>query len=218
MPAKQKKRSNRKPRKNTSAASLQFVFTFYVEPSRGENAPTLLPQFKSIKLKKLLREKTGSTGLRSSSEITMELFEKIAAQQADLLTALGLDAAHPDYAQAFLKLARIHHGVGYIQLELARRPNKNAEKWSREQDDALLNAVDTRQQSGMTITAAIGEIAHDENIWSKFPSVTNSRSQKSPVFLRIQNYRRRLGIVRKRNAVEARQNEILDRLSKRGNP
>jgi hypothetical protein len=159
-------------------------------------------------------EKTGRSALTGSSDVTIELLELINEQQNAILLALGLDAANPDYAQAFLALARIHHGVGVIQIESKRAPNKNAQKWTREQDDALLKAVDVRVQAGMKITDAVQEIASDETIWQKFPVTDKTDSGKLPARLRAQNYRRRLALIKKRNAAERMQSEIVKDLAK----
>lgn len=214
MHAKQTNRRKCGPPKTPLSRSVQMIYTFYVVPSRGDNekAPCL-PKFHPIKLNKLLLGKTGKTDLAGVSSVTVDLLELVAVQQFELLQALGIDAAKPDYAKAFLELAKIHHGMGVIKVEMARGSNKNAEKWSKEQDDDLLKAVIARQQRGMTIASALNGIASDEAIWKKFPSVKNSRSDKTPALLRAQNYRKRLGFIRKRNEIEAAQSEIIDRLT-----
>jgi hypothetical protein len=162
----------------------------------------------------VLLAKTGRTTLSDSSDVTIELLELIASQQGKLLQTLGFDAANPDYAQAFLALARIHHGVGVIQVESKRASNKNAEKWTKEQDDALLQAVDVRRQVGMTITDAVRQIASDKTVWQKFPGTDKTDSGKLPAILRAQNYRRRLSLIKKRNAAERMQSEIVKDLAK----
>ncbi len=212
MSAKQKTRSNRTPRKRLSAPSIQKVYALHLEPSRGKEKTPLLRRFAPIKLRKVMVEKTGRSALTGSSDVTIELLELINEQQNAILLALGLDAANPDYAQAFLALARIHHGVGVIQIESKRAPNKNAQKWTREQDDALLKAVDVRVQAGMKITSALKQIASDESVWRKFPCSHNS--ERPPATLRAQNYKRRLALVKKRNSAEKMQSEVIKDLAK----
>lgn len=191
-----------------------MTVTLHVVPTREDSEDAhRLPQFAPVKLNKFLQEKTGKTTLASVSGVTEDLLKLVAAQQIELLQALGLDAAKPDYAQAFLELAKIHHGMGVIKVEMARGSNKNAEKWSREQDDDLLKAVIARQQRGMTIGSALNGIANDEAIWKKFPQIKNSRSDKPPASLRAQNFRRRLGFIKKRNEIEAAQSQVIDRLT-----
>ncbi len=216
MHAKQTKRSGRSSRKRASATSYELVYTVHVQPKRGggDAAPNL-PRSKPIKLSKLMKEKTGSSTIRASQEVTLAILNRIQAQQADLLTALGLDAAKPDYAQAFLELARIHHGVGVVLVENARSPNKNAEKWTSEQDEALVKAVHERRRGGMTITSALNEIANDEGLWRQFPIDTSSRSEKSAASLRAQTLKKRLEIIRLR-AAESSQRELLARLGEIG--
>lgn len=218
MAAKQKTHSGRNPGKRLSTTSIKKVYTLHFEPTRGEDKPPRLPQYDPIKLNKFLLAKTGKTALTDDSDVTMDLLELIAAQQVELLQALGLDAANPDYAQAFLNLARIHHGVGVIQVERARVPNKNALKWTREQDDALLKAVDVRFQAGMRITSALKQIASDETVWRKLPCTDKPHSERPPAILRAQNYRRRLALVKKRNAAERMQSEIIKDLAKIESP
>ncbi|EAQ35020.1 hypothetical protein NB311A_14030 [Nitrobacter sp. Nb-311A] len=214
MPAKQKTHSRRAPRKRLSIPSIQKVYALHLEPSQGEGETSRLPPFAPVKLSKVLLAKTGRTTLGDSSDVTIDLLELIAAQQDKLLQALGFDSANPDYAQAFLALARIHHGVGVIQVESKRASNKNAKKWTKEQDDALLQAVDVRQQAGMKITDAVQQIASDETIWQKFPVTDKTDSGKLPARLRAQNYRRRLALIKKRNAAERMQSEIVKDLAK----
>ncbi len=212
MRAKQSKRSSRRSRKR--ASSYQLVYTIHIEPKRGEAKVPNLPKSQPIKLNKLLKEKTGSTFIRGDKEVFFEIFDRIQAQQAELLTALRLDSAKPDYAQAFLELARIHHGVGVILVENARPSNKNAGKWTDEQDQALVKALHQRRRSGMTITAALREIANEEGIWRKFPLDKSSRSEKPAASLRAQTLKKRLEIVRLR-AAESSLRELLAEIGSR---
>ncbi|QDM18200.1 hypothetical protein [Tardiphaga sp. vice278] len=214
MHAKQAKRPERGPPKRSLSRSKFLAFALHIVPTRedSEEAPRL-PKFAPVKLNKFLLEKTGKTAQAGVSGVTEDLFEHVATQQVELLQALGLDVEQPDYAQAFLELAKIHHGMGVIMVETARGSNKNAKKWSKEQDDDLLKAVITRRQRGMTIASALNEMVNDEAIWQKFPPIKDSRSDKPPALLRAQNYRRRLVFIKRRNEIEAAQSEIIDRLA-----
>jgi hypothetical protein len=213
MHAKQIKRSNRNPLKRSVIPSIKKVYTFYVEPTRGEREePPRLPKFKPIKLSEVLRTKTGKSALNINSDVTIELILRVDEQQVKLLRALDLDENNPDWAQAFLQLAKIHHGVGIVHVEKARAPNKHAVKWTNEQDNALFAAINPRLQKGKTATAAFKEIAGDKAIWEQFPTVKNSRSQKSPAALRVQTYRKRWGLVKKTRLLDSVQSAILDGL------
>lgn len=210
---KQSKRPKANKRKRSSAAPYQLVYTAYLEPSRGQAEKRILPHFKPMKMMKILREKTGGNAIVASAEVTNEIFDRIQAQQVELLQALGLDATKPDYAQAFLELARAHHGVGTVEVESARAPNKNAAKWTARQDEALLEAVRVRQKRGMKVTAAVREIANDEKIWSRFPPKDSVRKGKPAGLLREQNFRRRIAFLRKRSAEQIALAEVLDGLA-----
>jgi hypothetical protein len=184
-----------------------------VEPTRGttKRAPPL-PKFKPIKLSEVLRTATGKSTQTISSDATLEIIRRIDEQQADLLRALGLNPENPDWSDAFAQLAYIHHGVGAIHVDKARPPNKHAAKWTREQDCALLAAIDARLESGMTATAALNEMATDDAIWKQFPHTENSRSDNSPVSRRAQNYRKRLALIKKRDLLENIQDNIVESL------
>lgn len=195
------------------ATSMRRTIKLSIEPTRGttEEAPPL-PQFKPMKLTEVLRTTTGKSTQTISSEVTLELIRRVNAQQLELLRALGLDPENPDWCDAFAQLAYIHHGVGVIHVDKARAPNKSAAKWTREQDNALLAAMDAKLENGMTATAALNEIATDDAIWKQFPQTENSRSDKSPVSRRAQNYRKRLGLIKKRDLLENIEDDLVESL------
>jgi hypothetical protein len=163
-------------------------------------------------LSEVLRTTTVTSTRKITSDVTFELFRRVEAQQNKLIEALELDPNDPDWAEAFVLLACIHHGVGVVHIEKARAPNKNATKWTRDQDDVLLAAIDARLEKRMTATAALKEIASDEAIWKQFPEARNSRSQKSPAALRVQTYRKRWGLARKTGLLDSVQSAIRDGL------
>lgn len=214
MHAKQTKRNNRNPSKRAILPSAQRVYKFHFEPTRGatEERPRL-PNFKPIKLSEVLRTKTGKSALNISSDVTIELILRVDAQQEKLLRALGLDGDNPDWAEAFIELAKIHHGVGIIHVGKRRGPNKHAVKWSPKQDHVLLDSVNARLEHGMTVTAALKEIASDKAIWERLPLVKNSRSENAPAFRRVQNFRKRFGSIKKRIDLENIHNQIFESLA-----
>src|SRR5690606_3013216 len=163
--------------------SITKIYKFTVQPTRGEKEQTApLPKFKPIKLSEILRTTTGKSNLNITSDVMAELIERIHAQQVELLRGLDIDEENPDWADAFLQLACVHHGMGVIHVDKARPPNKHAAKWTREQDQALLAEMNARLESGKTATAALKEIASDKSIWRQFPNAKNFRSDKPPAF------------------------------------
>jgi hypothetical protein len=199
--------------------SIERVCQFSVELTRGEKEETpRLPKFRPIKLSEVLRTTTGASARKITSDVTLELIRRVDAQQTELFKALELDPNNPDWADAFLLLASIHHGVGVIHVEKTRAPNRHAAKWTREQDNALLAAINARLEKGKTATAAFKEIAGDKAIWEQFPRVKNSRSQKSPVARRVQTYRKRWGLIRKMRLFDSVQSAILGGLTQSVGP
>jgi hypothetical protein len=197
------------------AHSIKRVYQLSVKLTRGEKEETpQLPKCKPIKLSEVLRATTGASARKITSDVTLELLRRIDAQQTELLEALELDPNNPDWAEAFVLLAYIHHGVGVIHIEKARAPNKHAAKWTHEQDNALLAAIDAGLNKGKTATAALKEIAGDKAIWEQFPRANNSHSQKSPAARRVQTYRKRWGLIRKMRLTDAVQTAILAGLTK----
>jgi hypothetical protein len=196
--------------------STKKVYRFSVEPTRGEKEETpRLPKFKPIKLSEVLRTKTGKSALNINSDLMTELILRVDAQQVELFRALGLDADDPDWAEAFLELAKIHHGVGIIHVEKARAPNKHAAKWSREQEQFLLESVNARLERGLTVTAALKKIASDKAICLQLPRgpAEDQLSEKSIVSRRIKNFRKRLELIKKRVDLENIHKQIFDNLA-----
>lgn len=195
------------------SGSRERVYRLSVQLARSEKDETRrLPTFKPIKLSEVLRTIKGASSRKITTDVTLELIRRIDAQQAKLLQALDLDPNNPDWAEAFVSLAGIHHGVGVIQIEKARAPNKHATKWAPGQDNTLLAAMNARLDKGMTATAALKEIATDKTMWQQFPRVENSRSQKPPAFRRMQTYRKRWGLIKKVRLLDSIQSAMLDGL------
>jgi len=129
--------------------STTRVYQLSVKLTRGVKEETpRLPKFKPIKLSKVLRTTTGTSTRKITSDVTFELLRRVDAQQTELIKALELNPNNLDWAEAFVLLARIHHGVGVVHIEKARAPNKHAAKWTRDQDDILLAAIDARLEKG----------------------------------------------------------------------
>jgi hypothetical protein len=195
--------------------SVLKSYSFSLQPTRGEKEETpRLPKFKPIKQSELLRTTTGGSRRQMTTEEMVELLRRVDAQQTELLKALGIDPNNPDWAaDAFVLLARIHHGVGVIHIDKARAPNKHAAKWTLEHDKILLAAMRARLGQGKTATAALKEIAGDKSIWQQLPQVKNSYSQKSPTARRVETYRKRWGLISKIRVLDSVQSAILDGLA-----
>jgi hypothetical protein len=190
---------------------IKRVYQLSVELTRGEKEETPgLPKFKPIKLSEVLRTTAGTSTRKITSDVTLELLRRVDEQQTELIKALELNPNNPDWAKAFVLLARIHHGVGVIHVDKARAPNKHAAKWTRDQDDNLLAAIDARLGKGMTATAALREIAGDEAIWNQFPQVRTSLSPKLAAARRVKTYGKRIQLIRKARLLDSVKSEIIN--------
>lgn len=205
--------NKRNSRKRSLASSSQKICTVYVEPTRGKREKPCLPQFAPIKLKEIQRE-TGRASIDNNPEIIKTIARRLDMQQTDLLRALGLDAARPDYVKAFLELAKIHHGMGILLVERARPSNSHAAKWSREQDAILKSNVAVRRRRGMTATAALRDIANDKRLYSQLPVAKHSRSEKPAAIRREENYKKRLAFILRRDVAENEQSKIIEGLAR----
>lgn len=204
--------NKRNSRKRSLARSPRREYTVYVEP-RGKGERPYLPQFEPINLKQIQRE-TGRITVNNEQEIIRTILLRLDMQQTELLRALGLDTARPDYVQAFLELAKIHHGMGILLVERARASNNHAAKWSREQDAILKSNVAVRRQCGMTATEALRDIAKDKDLYLLLPVAKHSRSEKPAAIRREQKYKKRLAFILKRDAAENEQSKIIEGLAK----
>lgn len=141
-----------------------------------------LPQFKPIIVE------TDIEG-----QVAKRIRPEICAQRDGLLTALGIDPRLPDaFERGFTRLAHLHHGVGAIAVRDFRPPNRNAAKWSYEQDDLLVDTVKELQGKGHTKDKALRMIAADKKFAKNLPHPSGPQRTVETQERRYAQYKKRL--------------------------
>jgi len=116
--------------------------------------------------------------------------QKVNGQLEQLLRSLGLDPASPvAWRDGFLLLACLHYDVGK-----PRRTNKNAQKFSADDDFALPYEMSRLTKQGMSPEEAINALASD-------PSKADLLKLKSmsSQAQRVETLRKRLSAIKKKN-------------------
>ena len=114
----------------------------------------------------------------------------IKQQLGELFKALGLDPSAPDaYRKGLQTLAAVHHGVGYFTSDKPIPPNRNAAKWTTQDDDLLHEFVKEDEEGIDQALRRISKIP--KNGAPSPPLSSSSRSQTPANQLRYEALRKR---------------------------
>jgi hypothetical protein len=130
-------------------------------PAEGtlEAARKQLPFFEPYDTRKLLADAArANSGNATDAAITAVYNQHCRAQMVQLLRALGCDPRDKQFwPKSFIKLARIHHGLGRL---VHRHPShRNATTWTAQDESTLLFGVYALVQTGLSERAAVRTIA-----------------------------------------------------------
>jgi hypothetical protein len=149
-----------------------------LSPSRKQLRETenRLPRFDPIDLRSLLALAGKRTGAQSADgKVLIALRDRIEEQTEELLRGLGCDPAEFNWQIAFIRLARIHHGLGRLAYAPKRTNSKGAEKWKNEHTLRLLTVMRDLKAEGIEGAAAFEKIAKDPKLREQFPYATRSQ-------------------------------------------
>jgi hypothetical protein len=131
--------------------------------------------FEPINLRSLVlaaRKKTSPESL--DEKVLFVLSERLKEQTEQLLRGLEIDPDDCNWQSAFMRLARVHHGLGKL-VHTAKRSNSNAQKWTWEDDFRLLTVLEDLKVEGIEGPAAFETIARRPELRKQFPYATRSQ-------------------------------------------
>ena len=156
-----------------------------------------LPQFDPVDLRSLVAAAKKQTGTQTAEEkIINELGNRIKEQTEELLRSLACDPAELKWQTAFMRLARIHHGLGMLAYA-PKRTNSNARTWTWEHDFRLLTVMRDLKAEGIEGAAAFVKIAKDPKLREQFPYATRSEIRGKDQFAKSLSERWRKLLSRK---------------------
>jgi hypothetical protein len=156
-----------------------------------------LPFFEPYDTRNLLEDAAGANkGTASDGAIAAVYDRHYRAQITQLLRALRLDPNDGQFwANAFIKLARLHHNVGRLVHGLGLP--QNAKAWTSEDEAILLLEVYALVQTGLSERAAVRTIAdakvfpHYERRSGQRPSgQASQRARQSALWRKYQRLRK----------------------------
>jgi hypothetical protein len=128
-----------------------------------------LPIFEPIELRALVHAAQKMSGSESLDKMTESVLSDLLRQQTErLLRALGF-APGCDWQSAFMRLARIHHGLGRL-AHTPKRTNSNAQKYTAEDDARLMKILGDLEAEGVKGPAAFKTIALRPDLRKQFPA------------------------------------------------
>jgi hypothetical protein len=140
-----------------------------------EEVKKSLPQFDPIDLRLLIAAAKNQTGtLTADEKILVALSDRLKEQTEELLRGLGCDPAESNWRAAFMRLARIQHGLGRLAYT-RKRTNSNAKRWTSEHDFRLLTVMRDLKAEGIEGAAAFDKIAKTPKLREQFPYATRSQ-------------------------------------------
>jgi hypothetical protein len=162
-----------KKSRETAKSPIQLI------PSIGwrEVQVSRLSQFEAHKLADILQEAEATSGQKDFNvDAILNLRRRNDRQLEQLLQELHVDPADPDaWQKAFFLLAAIHHGVGGLSMTRKRQKNKNAAKWTPEQDLIFYQMMQVLLLDGRSERDAVRTIATEKARWEKFPNGGQNR-------------------------------------------
>jgi hypothetical protein len=145
-------------------------------PAEGtlDAARKQLPLFEPYDTRKLLADAArANSGNATDAAIAAVYNQHCRAQMVQLLRALGCDPRDKQFwPKSFIKLARIHHGLG----SLVHRPpsRRDATTWTAQDESTLLFGVYALVQTGLSEREAVRTIAdakvfphHERRSWQR---------------------------------------------------
>lgn len=153
----------------------QDVVQLSPPPKQLQEIEHSLPHFEPIDLRSLLAAAKKRTGTETVDEkVLIALSDRLKEQTEELLRGLGCDPTESNWQTAFMRLARIHHGLGKL-AHAPKRTNSNAKTWTREDDFRLLTVMRDLKAEGIQGAAAFEKIAKIPNLREQFPYATRSQ-------------------------------------------
>jgi len=159
-----------KPRKTCSKLSV-FPSDQHILAMRKK-----LPVFEPHDLQLLLDEARADSTGGALHALLSAFRRRNDIQSNDLLKSLGIDPSRSDaQSRGFFLLANIFCGVGRLAWH-PRRTNRNSATWTLNDNIALLREVTILRGRGLSLRAAVKELAADKKSGTCFPTVRSGMS------------------------------------------